>query len=70
MNTFNMYEILKMNNNHIWNGSIINTDELKENIQYKIYSTGEIDLIKGRIYVCIPAKTIIDDKIKTFYNLL
>ena len=69
MNTFDFYKLKNMNINYPWNGSILNIDELKTNIQYKIYPVKYHDSTFEKKYICLPKDLKITQEIKNYYNL-
>lgn len=69
-NTFNQYKINEMNKTELWNGSIIEPVNTNKDCKYKLYSTGDATISKGRIYVSLPANLKITNEIKKKYNIM
>ena len=70
-NTYSTSELFQMNYNPKYGSNWINTKNTNTvNDKYKLYPTGDATLQSGRIYVALPANTIIDENNRKKYNII
>ena len=80
---FTAAKIHDMKYSPLWQGTIItnaihsqpdkkpkNPNKDEPEATYKLYATGDADLLRGRIYVSLPSDLVITDEIKRQYNIL
>jgi len=68
-NTFCQDEISKMNKIKLWNG-VVNTLFESKDDEYKLYSTGDISISNGRVYVSLSVNLKLTTEILKEYNIL
>ena len=68
-NTFCQDEISKMNKIKLWNG-VVNTLFESKDDEYKLYSTGDISISNGRVYVSLFVNLKLTTEILKEYNIL
>ena len=72
-NKFNKNELLGMNSQYPWNGSIkIHNTKYNDlnNEKYILHATGDCNIMTGRIYIALKADTKINEEVRKKYNLM